>query len=552
MEWSLENIYPGIGSPQFLSDIEELGRLSERIIAAADGDIPALVSLYEKASAIAETLTYADALLSTDTQNEAYMKGAERAQRASASFAKAETAFLRAIGRTDEDMPGYEYAFSNIKEGSRHLMSDAEEALAADLALSGSSAWERLQESLASSAESTETLTALRAKASDRERSVRKKAYEDELALLDTHKVAFAAALSGVKGSVLLLDGRRGWKPLGRSLYESRLSEKALDVLIAAIRRSLPLFRRYFRIKAELLSLEDFSFYDLSAPVGKAGSWSFEEAFRIVRDSFMAFSPEMGKLAEDAYSGRWIDSGIRKGKAGGAYDTYFPKVKESRIFLNFDSSYDSVLTLAHELGHAYHDRVTSSLPPLLSSYPMTLAETASVFAEKLVMSHLLPSASKEEALFIIDSYLSSAAQTIVDIYSRFLFEKNLFEKRSEGPLSPDECSALMLEAQEEAYGDAIKDKHRYMWAVKSHYYSADFSFYNYPYAFGEFFSLFLFSQKDGKGYAERYRDMLSLTGRASAEDTAASLGADILSDAFYDKGLGVIESMIRRLDDLKG
>ena len=535
--WSLDNIYISIDSAEFDNDLKKLERLSFSL--EKEGSL----ELYDEASAIAINLdAYVSALLSVDSSNERYLKALSRVEDALVVFHKAEDSFIRALG--ESEVSADESLF--VREAritSGHLMSREEEALAMELARSGEDAWSRLQESLSASAgDGKKSLTELRSVAFSADRNVRKDAYEREIKVLETHSVSFASALSGVKGSVLTLERRRGWrKPIDRSLFSSRITEKTLDALIHAIESSLPLFRDYLKLKARILGIDDFSFYDLFAPVGKSSKYSFEDARDIVISSYASFDKTMADFASYAFEHSWIDAEPHPGKAGGAYDVYFPCAKESRVFCNFDGSYDSVLTLAHELGHAYHDSILRNEPVSRATYPMTLAESASLFGELLVTDALLSSASdREEKLFITEQFMSSSAQTIVDIYSRYLFEKNYFEKRREGDVSAAECSSLMLGAQDSAYGDALKEKHQYMWAVKSHYYDAGFSFYNYPYAFGLLFSLSLYARKDEPGFASLYRDVLYRTGSMDVKSLLSSIGIDSESREFWMSGVDII------------
>ncbi len=527
------------------------------ISGASSLPIRELIALKDRGDALLVNITaYAEALLSTDSDDPSYLKAMSEAEDAAVGYQKAEDAFTRAIGSQEDEasspeLSAYGTYIRNTIIESHHLMTAEEEALAAELSRSGSSAWERLMASVTSTAEEGgRTLTELRALASSPDRATRKSAYESEIHLLETHKAAIAAALNGVKGSVLTLEARRGWDdPIDRSLFSSAITQKTLDSMLDAIVGSLPAFRRYFSVKARLLGLEKLDFFDLFAPIGgNSRTYTYEEACKIVIDSFSSFSPETGAFAAKAIESGWIDAQPRKGKAGGAYDIFFPIPGESRVFCNFDGSYDSVATIAHELGHAYHDSIVRDLPPSLSTYPMTLAETASIFAEMLVFDHVLSHAEGDEALPIIESFVQSSAQTIVDIYSRYLFEESVFRRRREGEISADELSDLMLDAQEKAYGDGLGIKHRYMWAVKSHYYSADFSFYNYPYAFGQLFALSLYSRRREEGFPELYRKVLRSTGMMDAADVAAISGADITDGDFWRAGLSVILDYARRLE----
>ena len=543
--WSLDNIYPSVDSSEFSDDIARISELADLLERECS------LAVYDELSAIVINLdAYVNALLSTDSSNEKYLKALSRVEDALVVFKKAEDCFIRNIGKTEERKDDSLF----IREArvlSSHLMSKEEEALASELSRSNESAWSRLQESLASTIkEGDKTLTELRSLAFSPDRSIRKDAYEREIRILETHSTSFAASLSGVKGTVLTLEKRRGWKsPIERSLFSSRISGKTLDALLSAIEESLPLFRSYMKLKGKILGLDDFSFYDLFAPVGRSREYSFAEAKDIVISSYASFSKDMSEFASLAFDDSWIDAEPHAGKTGGAYDVYFPCAHESRVFCNFDSSYDSVLTLAHELGHAYHDSVLKDEPVSRATYPMTLAESASLFGELLVTDSLLSlSCDKSEELFITEQFLSSAAQTIVDIYSRYLFEKEYFEKRADGAVSASECSLLMLDAQEKAYGDALRIKHPYMWAVKSHYYDAEFSFYNYPYAFGLLFALSLYAMKDLKGFDSAYHDILSRTGSMDVKELLSTIGMDPESKEFWMNGIRLIGTYKERME----
>ena len=556
--WDMTGIYPAPDSKEFLDDIALLGRIGDEIISETEKEFPSaerLINLKDKGDSLEITLTaYTDALISADSENPVLLRASALAEDASIRYDKADDAYIRCIDEKADisSVPErFRYSIYRIKKMAGHLMTSEEESLASELSKTGEKAWEKLMESVTSvAADGGMTLTSLRAEAMNPDREKRECAYRRELKLLETHKTAVAAALNGVKGTVLTLEKRRGWDdPIERSLFSSAISKKTLEALLSAMEDSLPMFRRYFNLKARMLGLDKLSFFDLFAPVGSGSrSYSFEEAMNLVIDSYSSFSPEMGRFAEMAFEKGWLDAEPRHGKAGGAYDVYFPERGESRVFLNFDSSYDSVATIAHELGHAYHDSVVRDLPPSLSAYPMTLAETASIFGEMLLFDKVLSTCDKEESVTIIESFVQNAAQVIVDILSRYLFEKRVFERRKEGEITADELSDMMLQAQEYTYGDALDEKHKYMWAVKSHYYSADFSYYNYPYAFGELFALSLYSRKNEEGFPELYKAILRSTGMMDAESVAAAAGCDTEDKAFWMAGLGVIEKYIEELE----
>ncbi|MDT4761896.1 M3 family oligoendopeptidase [Sphaerochaeta sp. PS] len=564
--WDLNPIYPACDSEQFLHDLKKVVSLShelEEAIQAPSCDIVQAVHSFELALDYLETLSaYSTCLLTTDTANPQYLKAVNQVEEESLVVQRLEVLFLNFLRKREAEVVdlskeggplfAYRYVLSEMLEEQKHQMEPALEDLASDLARSGTDAFSRLQEAISSSATSdwdeteTKTVIQLRNDAFNADREVRKKAFEKELAVWKLFEIPFAASLNGVKGTTITLDKARGYEsPLARSLSQSRIEPEVLHALIATLEKNLPMFRDYLKSKAKALGLASCAFYDLFAPVGKGGrSYTFDEARAFIVKQFSLFSKEMGLFAEKAFQNNWIDAEPRKGKVGGAYDTSFPLVKQSRILSNFDGSFNGLSTLAHELGHAYHDSVVLPQSHLLRSYPMTLAETASIFSEYVVFRGAISSCSAEERFTLVEHFLQDTTQVCVDILSRFYFEKSLFEARAEGDLMADELSSLMVDAQKRTYGDGLSVYHPYMWAVKGHYYSSDLSFYNYPYAFGQLFALGIYAQKekDGEGFAERYRSLLEKTGSASAQEVAQVLGCDLSSESFWQEGMDIIAS----------
>ncbi len=392
----------------------------------------------------------------------------------------------------------------------------------------------------------------LRSLAMHKDRAVRQKAYEKELEAWKSMEIPLAAALNGVKGFAAILDERRHYKSsLERAAFLSRISRRTLDALTGVMEKNLPLFRRYLKAKAKLLGVKRCAFYDLYAPVGATEKeWSFTDARKFIVEQFNTFSTELGDFAEAAFRQGWIDARPRKGKVGGAFCAFMPLAGESRILANFDGSFDSVSTLAHELGHAYHGSVIKDLPALHQDYPMTLAETASIFCETVVFNRALEGVENDgERIGVLELFLQGATAVIVDILSRFRFEKAVFERRKSGELSPAEFSDLMIQAQIDTYGDGLDKKqlHKYMWAVKGHYYSADLSFHNYPYAFGQLLGLALYANyaAEPQGFPNRYKKLLQSTGRASATEVTREAGFDIESAEFWQSGIDVIARRVK-------
>lgn len=357
--------------------------------------------------------------------------------------------------------------------------------------------------------------------------------------------------MNNIKGEVITLAAKRGYaSPLEQALLESRMDGGILEALLGAVRDSLPSFRRYFRAKARMLGHENgLPFYDLFAPVGSlAGRYSYREARDYIVRHFYSFSERMGALAEQAFDNRWIDAEPRRGKVGGAFCSNLHAIRESRILSNFDGSFNSVITLAHELGHAYHGLCLHQESALNSRYPMPIAETASTFCETIVTRAALRTAEPGEKLFILEKDLSAAAQVVVDIYSRFLFESELFRLRESRSLAVEELKELMLQAQKEAYGDGLDETrlHPYAWIAKPHYYNAARNYYNFPYTFGLLLALGLYAeyQKCGREFVPRYDALLAATGKNSLADVARIAGIDLYSGAFWRQSLSqVVENV---------
>ncbi|MFP4426350.1 MAG: M3 family oligoendopeptidase [Spirochaetaceae bacterium] len=571
--WRLDTIYRGFDSEGYRNAISTLGEEITALREAVDSQGAWLQRALERlndATTLAETLeSFAYATYSTDTGESQALKELDQLNelivglrdgrvRLRSRLAR-EADSLRKLWHSGGELEAYAEILEEEISFAGYQMGVEEENLGADLNRSGGELWSRLQESVSSELSTLwdrergerKSVTELRALAFDRDRAVRERAYQEELKLWKSMETPLAHALNGVKGFAATINKRRGHRSdLERAVMQSRLSRKGLDAMIGVMEESLPLFRSYLREKAKLLGLERVAFFDLFAPVGgEEKSWSWDEAKAFILDRFGRFSSDLAALAEKAFTEEWIDGQPRQGKVGGAYCTSLPAFGESRILANFDGSFSAVSTLAHELGHAYHFEVIKEEPALLREYPMTLAETASIFCE----THIFYTRVEEEGdnpLPILEHFLQESTQVIVDILSRFYFEKSLFAERESGFVSPGRLKELMLDAQERTYGDGMdRDlRHPYMWAVKGHYYRPELGFYNFPYAFGQLFGLGLYAQylEDPKGFPRRYRELLKLTGAASAQEVAGSAGFDLESPEFWRSGISLIRSFEER------
>jgi pepF/M3 family oligoendopeptidase len=317
---------------------------------------------------------------------------------------------------------------------------------------------------------------------------------------------------------------------------------------------AFPAFRRYFHAKARRLGKDKLAWWDLFAPLGKReqrNSWDETRTFIVA--NFATFAEDLAELTERAFDRRWIDAEQRTGKRGGAFCMEVPLTRESRILTNFDGSLDQISTVAHELGHAFHNECAfqAGKTMLQMQTPMTLAETASIMCETIVTEAVLAKAADpEEELAILENMLSGQAQVIVDIYSRYLFEQEVFIRRAQSELTADELCDIMRRAQEATYGDGLDSRYLqpYMWTWKPHYYSAELSFYNFPYAFGLLFATGLYAiyEQRGAAFVDDYKELLAATGEAPAAELAARFGIDLRSQQFWADSLAVIERKIDR------
>jgi pepF/M3 family oligoendopeptidase len=387
----------------------------------------------------------------------------------------------------------------------------------------------------------------------------RRRGYEAEnIAWVGVQEI-LAACMNGVKGEALTLNKKRGREDaIHASIDNSRMDRATLNAMLGAMKDSFPMFRKYFKHKAKLLGKEKLAWWDVSAPLGKTDKvYSFEEARDFIVSNFNQFSPELGAFAQRAFDSNWIDAEQREGKRGGAFCMGVAGVKESRILSNFDGSFDQVGTLAHELGHAFHNECAyqAGKTELQQSTPMTLAETASIMCETIVTEAVLEQVTDpQERLAVLEAQINGAAAVIVDIYSRYLFETEVFERREKSELSADDLNDIMERAQKATYGDGLDERYlqKFMWTWKPHYYSPNLSFYNYPYAFGLLFATGLYAvyKKRGADFVPDYKNLLASTGEERAAELADRFGINIRTKKFWADSLAIIGKNIEKYCEL--
>lgn len=586
LNWSLKELYPSFESEEFKIDMDKLTSKINEVnewandIVKDNNDILVKLEEYIKRySKLTELISkigaFIELSISVNTKDTEALRYSDIFEKKLTHMVEASTKLERYISTIDnieciieksELLKAHEYVLKSIVEKSKYLLSDKEESIIANMKNTGSNAWSKLKDNLISSLmveikENDEVkeypLTVVLNMAEDKSEEVRKRAYEAEISSYKKVEEGVAAALNGIKGEVLTVCDFRGYKsPLEKTLLDSRMDEESLNAMLDAMKESLPVFRKYLRRKAEMLGHKNgLPFYDLYAPISNADmKFTYDEGAKFVVKNFRTFSDNLGNFAQKAIDNNWIDVEPREGKVGGAFCAGLHFIGESRILLNYGGSFGDVVTMAHELGHGFHGECLKNEAILNSEYPMPIAETASTFCETIIKKAAIKEADKDEALAILEAEICDCTQVIVDIYSRFLFEKSVFEARRESALTVEQIKELMLKAQREAYGDGLDPEylHPYMWAWKPHYYDADYNYYNFPYAFGLLFAKGLYAEYLNKGdsFTSEYERLLSITGKNKIADITKEVGIDIHNKEFWRNSLKTIEEDIEKFIEL--
>lgn len=575
LNWSLKEIYPSFESKEFKNDLLKLKEYIEDIkefsikINNKDDILNALedyINLINNLNTIQYKLySYVNLVTSVDTKDINGLKYTDILDNMVSDIKGPEASVKRWISNIDDIdsiieksilLKEHEFFIKEIVKESRYLLSENEEKIISNMKNTGSKAFSKLKDTLISSlmvdieedgVETKLPLTVVLNMAYSEDKEIRKKGYEAEIKSYEKVEDGVAAALNGIKGEVITECTIRGYKsPLDMTLLHSRMDKKTLDAMLDAMKESMPKFREYLKRKASILGYNNgLPFYEMYAPISNTSmQFTYEEAGNFIIKNFNTFSKHLGEFANRAIENNWIDVMPKKGKVGGAFCHGLHFIGESRILLNFGGQFGDVVTMAHELGHGFHDECLKNEVFLNSDYPMPIAETASTFCETIIKKSAIKDATKDEALYILENEISDSTQVIVDIYSRFLFESNLFAKRKESSLSVDEIKELMINAQKEAYGDGLDNEylHPYMWAWKPHYYDADYNFYNFPYAFGLLFAKGLYAEylKRKETFPSDYEKLLAYTGKANLKDIAMTMGIDITSKEFWKSSLDIV------------
>ena len=582
-KWSLDVLYTGFEDPKFQNEFKQLDEFVEKFKNTAESlgskderttTKEALTLIEDYHRIFNRLVNYCALRQNADTNDGESVSNLGRLIQKNndiTPFATAIDKYLSTLSDLDdvigddEMLQDYSFYLHEMQKSAKYLLSEEVETALGAMDMSGGNAWSDLQGYLTSSVKvdykgETTTLSAIRNMAYDADPEVRKSAYEAEIAAYDKIKDAICFSLNSIKMQDLTECKLRGHaSPLDKVLFNSKMQRATLDALLEAMKEYMPSFHSYLRAKAEALGHKNgLPWYDLFAPMGKSDKkYTVEEAKAYLMNIFEKENPRLAEIVDRAFEENWIDFFPREGKVGGAFCAGLDSEKEFRVLTNYDGSMSDIVTLAHELGHGYHNFMIFDNRPLNMSYSMPVAETASTFNENIVVNYAIKNATNDdEKLALLEGQLSDVTQIICDIYSRFLFESKVVNNRSENFMFADELCNIMLEAQKEAYGDGLDHDilHPYMWVCKGHYYSAGLGFYNFPYAFGGLFARGLYAkfQQEGPAFLEKYNYMLKETPVRSVEDVAKICDIDLTSKDFwlmslhsYDESIATYKELVK-------
>ncbi|GIP44892.1 oligoendopeptidase [Paenibacillus sp. J45TS6] len=590
--WDLETIFSGGSSSEtfavYLKQLEQdIASLNTQV---ADAKVPVTVEdtyvydgmidqLQDIIARLSEGSAFVSCLGAENQDDKKAVQLTGRIASLHAQLASVKTRFDSLLQQTDDEvwagwmkrpeiMP-ISFVMNESRQEAKEKMAPELESLALDLAVDGYHGWGDFYDTIVSKVrvpyeENGETTYLSAGQAANKLQHPNREVRES---MLKSWEKAWSEAadycadtLNHLGGFRLKLYERRGWDSvLKEPLAINRMSAETLDAMWDVITRAKPVLVKYLERKAKLLGVEELSWADVSAPIGEStGTITYDAAAESIVTQFRKFSPRMADFAQMAFDKHWIEAEDRPGKRPGGFCTSLPVSKETRIFMTYAGTASNVSTLAHELGHGYHQHVMDDMEILNQSYAMNVAETASTFAELIVADALIQEADEKEKLALLEEKIQNTVAFFMNIHARFLFETRFYEKRKEGLLSAGELSELMERAQREAFCDSLGSYHPTFWASKLHFYITGVPFYNFPYTFGFMFSTGIYAQaqKEGTAFAEKYDNLLRDTGRMTVEELAEKhLGTDVTKPDFWqgaaDLCIADIEQFLRMTENLQ-
>ncbi|MCR8645320.1 M3 family oligoendopeptidase [Paenibacillus sp. N1-5-1-14] len=586
--WDLESIFPGGSSSKVLEDF--LGQLKEEItafkqtieqaVAPQDANqVDGIRSWVETMQSIQMKLREAGAFagcLAAENQNDkkAVLLGGQ-IKSLSAQYASTLTyldqLFLAIPDQAwtlimqQEPFSAIEFPLTERRERAKEKLAPELEALINELSIDGYHGWSDSYNTLVSKFRMTVEQNGKQVDLSagqaynklhtpnNEERTALMQQWESSWTDLEDY---CADALNHLAGFRLKVYGKRGWESIHKEPLDiNRMSEATLKVMWDVIDRNKDVFVEYLDRKAKLMGLEKLAWVDVEAPLANgAKEVNYDEGAKLIEENFRKFSPKMADFAVHAFENAWIEAEDRAGKRPGGFCTSLPLKQETRIFMTYSGTSNNVGTLAHELGHGYHQFVMNDMPAMAQRYAMNVAETASTFAEMIVSDALVQqAASKEERIALLEDKIGRSIAFFMNIHARFIFETNFYAEREKGYVSVERLNDLMVDAQKVAYKDSLASYHPHFWAAKLHFYSTGVPFYNFPYTFGYLFSAGIYARavKEGIAFEDKYAALLRDTGSMSVEDLAQKhLGVDLTQADFWQSAVDMAVADVREFMEL--
>src|SRR5690625_1425721 len=446
------------------------------------------------------------------------------------------------------------FVLNESREKGKERLSVSEEVLINDLEVDGYHAWSQMYDTIVGKMQveieedgkvNSYSVGQASNKIVNPDRGVRKHVFTQLSKAWKENADLFGQTLNHLAGFRLQKYRHRDWEDiLKEPLAMNRMKKDTLDAMWTAITNNKKYFVEFLNKKAELLGLEKLSMYDISAPISKSVTKvPYSKGADFIVEQCGKFSSKMADFAKMAFEKRWIEAEDRTGKRPGGFCTSFPDSEQTRIFMTYSGTSSNIATLAHELGHAYHQHVMNDVNGLNQRYAMNVAETASTFAELIVADATVESAqNKEEKLALLEDKIQRSVAFFMNIHSRFLFETQFYEERKQGMVPADRLNELMIEAQKEAYSNTLDEYDENFWSSKLHFHITGVPFYNFPYTFGYLFSLGIYAaaKERGNAFEDEYISLLRDTGRMNVEDLAKKhLNVDLTTPDFWEAAIAL-------------
>jgi oligoendopeptidase F len=574
--WDLEPLARGEGEAGVRELLDEATRRAEAFAAAYAGqvaelDAAGLRAAMEELAALTDLVgragSYASLRFAVDTADPARGALLQAVQERGTAIQTTLLFFELEWAALDDERaealladPGLAFCAHHLRSERRYrpyLLSEPEERILNEKAISARSAWTRLFAELMSALEvalpdepQPASLEQALARLSGPDREQRRAAAEAVTAALQPGLRTRASIYNTLLHDKAVDDRLRGYPHwLASRNLANEASDESVQALVSAVRARYDVPQRWYRLKARLLGVERLADYDRAATVATADErFAWGDARELVLDAYGSFSPELGALAQRFFDERWIDAPVRPGKRGDAFCSYTVPSAHPYVLLNYTARRRDVLTLAHELGHGVHAALAAPQGVFHQSTPLTLAETASVFGEALVFGRLLEAAGTPESrLSLLAEAIEGAIATVFRQTAMHRFEHLVHTaRRAEGELSVERFSELWSETQEELFGDAVEvtEGYRSWWSYIPHFVNSPG--YVYAYAYGQLLALSVYQRyrEEGAGFVPDYLRLLSAGGSMAPEQLGRLVGIDLADPGFWDAGLALVEQQL--------